>query len=288
MNHRLNKILYIYLFVITILFSPVSAVTYILYTANINGAIQNCNCGHTPLGGLDRLRSYMDDFRKNHSQTIAIDGGDFFNSYPFPELNTAMLHAIPLMNFDIMVPGENVFFESDTFVNNFLLKNNQHILISNLKNSGKSHKLFETKDSKIYIWSFLSKELVKYANKPENLIFGDLQIGKGRLSNNADFHVLVYHGIMSDLNLLLEKYPQIDLVLAAHDQAKGTIEIAGRKIVSTGRDGEVIAIIRLNREADGYEVQIEYQEIGLSLPADPKIGELIVEYKNKLVSGNTP
>ena len=92
---------------------------------------------------------------------------------------------------------------------------------------------------------------------------------------------------MSDLNILLEKYPQIDLVLAAHDQVKGTIEIAGRKIVGTGRDGEVIAIIVLDEKVDGYDVQIEYQEIGLSFSADPQIGELIVEYKNKLVSGNT-
>jgi len=66
------------------------------------------------------LKSFIDDFRKNHSQTFVIDGGDFFNSYPFPELNTAMLNAIPHMNYDIMLPGENVFYESEKFINEYL------------------------------------------------------------------------------------------------------------------------------------------------------------------------
>ena len=198
-----------------------------------------------------------------------------------------MLNAIPYIDYDCMLPGENVFFESKKFVNDYLKKNNQRILISNLKNTRKSHKLFETIDSKIYIWSYLSRELVGYGNKPDDIILDEPLIGNDQLSDNAGFHVLVYHGIMSDLKILLEKYPQIDLVLAAHDQEKGTIEIAGRKIVCTGRDGEVIAIVALDKKTDGYDVKIKYQEIGLSLPADPKIGELIVEYKNKLVSGNT-
>ena len=287
MNHRLNNILFIYLFIFALLFSPVSAATYILYTANINGSIQNCNCGRNPLGGLDRLKSFIDDFKKNHSQTFMIDGGDFFNSYPFLELNTAMLNAIPQMNYDVMLPGENVFFESEKFVNEYFKKNNQRILISNLKNTGKSYKLLETIDSKIYIWSYLSRELAGSGNKPGNIMLDEPLNGIDQLSDNAGFHVFVYHGVMSELNILLEKYPQINLVLTAHDQVKGTIEIAGRKIVGTGRDGEVIAIIVLDKKADGYDVQIEYQEIGLSLPADPKIGELIDNYKNKLVSGNT-
>jgi len=232
------------------------------------------------------LKSFIDDFRKNHSQTFVIDGGDFFNSYPFPELNTAMLNAIPHMNYDIMLPGENVFYESEKFINEYLKKNNQRILISNLKNTGKSHKLFETIDSKIYIWSYLSKKLVESGNKPNDIILYESLNGIDQVSDNAGFHVLAYHGIMSDLNILLEKYPQIDLVLLAHDQVKGTIEIAGRKIVGTGRDGEMIAIIVLDKKTNSYDVQIEYQEIGLSLSADPRIGELIVEYKKKIVTGN--
>ena len=61
---------------------------YILFTANINGNLENCNCSLNSAGGIGRITTLFSEFRKEYPNTIIIDGGDYFNSYSFNCLET--------------------------------------------------------------------------------------------------------------------------------------------------------------------------------------------------------
>ena len=281
----MTKRIYFYFFILLISLSSASGKAFLIYTANINGSIQNCNCGSNPLGGLDRLKSFIDEFKKNHLHTVVIDGGDYFNSYPFPELNSAMLSAIPLLNYDIMVPGENAFLEPGLFAKMLLSQNQDHILISNAKNNEVKYRLFHVQNVKIYLWSYLSPDILSYAENAEELVLDKFKIPAGITEKKGSVNVLIYHGAVNKLKDILSKNPEIDLVLAAHDQQKGTLEIAGKKVVCTGRDGEVAAIIEIDINSGVCSLQVDYHDINLELPADPDIDDLIVRYKSEITVG---
>jgi 2',3'-cyclic-nucleotide 2'-phosphodiesterase (5'-nucleotidase family) len=285
MSYRLGQRIYFCLFILLVSLSSASGKTYIIYTANINGSIQNCKCGSNPLGGLDRLKSFIDEFKKNHLHTVVIDGGDFFNSYPFPELNSAMLNAIPLLNYDIMVPGENAFLEPGLFAKILLSLNQDQMLISNAKNNEIKYRLFHKQNAKIYIWSYLSPDIFSCTEKAEELVLDELKIPAGLKEKNSSVYVLIYHGAVNNLKDLLKENPEIDLVLVAHDQQKGTLEIAGKKVVCTGRDGEVVVIIEIDNISGAYSIQVDYHDINLELPADPAIKDLIMQYKSEVMVG---
>ena len=231
------------------------------------------------------MKSFIDEFKNTHLHTVVIDGGDFFNSYPFPELNSAMLSAIPLLNYDIMVPGENAFLEPGLFAKILLPPNQDHVLISNAKDNEINYRLFHVQNVKIYIWSYLSPDIFSYTEKAEELVLEELKIPAGITEKNSSVYVLIYHGAVNKLKDILNENPEIDLVLAAHDQQKGTLEIAGKKVVCTGRDGEVAAIIEIDNISGVYSLQVDYHDINLELPADPGINDLIMQYKSEAMVG---
>ena len=105
MHANIMKII-IYLLFILIFYPGLKAdELYIIYTSNINGTIENCGCGSDPLGGIDRVKSFIDKFETENKNIYIIDGGDYFNSYPYPTLNDAMSNALFLINYDCIVPG---------------------------------------------------------------------------------------------------------------------------------------------------------------------------------------
>ena len=103
----------------------------ILYTANINATYKNCACGSNPLGGIDRIKTYIDDFRMNNTNTIVIDGGNFFNSYPFIELNNKVFKSLSLLNYNLLAPGIHLFFENNNLYDQYSKKYYNSLINSN-------------------------------------------------------------------------------------------------------------------------------------------------------------
>ena len=124
-----------------------------------------------------------------------------------------------------------------------------------------------------------------YTEKAEELVLEELKIPAGITEKNSSVYVLIYHGAVNKLQDILNENPEIDLVLAAHDQQKGVLEIAGKKVVCTGRDGEVAAIIEIDNISGAYSLQVDYHDINLELPADPGINDLIMQYKSEVMVG---
>ena len=70
------KQLILNLIIILLLHTGLKAdVFYLIYTSNVNGAIENCGCGSEPLGGLNRVNTVIKQFKQDHDNVFVVDGG---------------------------------------------------------------------------------------------------------------------------------------------------------------------------------------------------------------------
>jgi hypothetical protein len=254
---------------------------YLLYTANVSGTIENCACGSHPLGGMDRLKTFVDEFKKNHPGSILIDGGDFFNSYPFPELNKAMLNVLNHMDYDVLVPGEHEFTVNNVLLSAYFSQYGQKVLISNSGLTDRSFREFKTDRFLIKVYSYLDPGVFKFIPEPDTLKLSKTPFKVQAAESPDMMNILVFHGEKNVLQEILSRSPSVDLVLLAHMQNKGQSQIAGKMVIGVGRDGESVAVIRLFKEADDLHVEVDFQTIDLSLAADKDILPIIHNFKSK-------
>ena len=131
----------------------------ILYTANINAAYQDCDCGSNPLGGINRIKTYFDKFRAQNKNTLVIDGGNFFNSYQFIELNNNALESLSLLNYDLLTPGVHIFLEDKILYNKYSKKYFNQIVNSNSNLKLNNYKDFTVNGIKLRFFGFISQKL---------------------------------------------------------------------------------------------------------------------------------
>ena len=154
----------------------------ILFTANINGNLENCNCGANSSGGIGRIKTFFSEFRNQYPHTFIVDGGDYFNSYPFEKLNTAMLRALSFLDYDIMVPGDQEFIEGMGFFNNYKNQYKPKLLISNIHLDTNINLKFYVKDINIFFYAYLSNHAFDFIDKPGEINcfpFSDIRVRGG-------------------------------------------------------------------------------------------------------------
>ena len=164
----------------------------IIYTANINATYENCACGSNPLGGIDRLQTYIDDFRLNNPNSLVIDGGNFFNSYPFIELNNKALESLSILKYDLLAVGVHLFSENKSLYNQLSIKYKDNIICSNSNLNLNKYKDLIIDNTKVRIFSYISPDLFKYSTQPEWLtLHRDLEHEK---YIKDGINILVYNG----------------------------------------------------------------------------------------------
>jgi len=270
------------LLIILIFFSEVySNNIHIIYTANINAALENCNCGNNPLGGVDRIKSFVDTYKKHNPNTILIDGGNFFNSYAYEELNNAMLRVIPILKYDMIVPGSHLFLEEKSFYDQYVIKFKNILLCSYGIPDFKDFHLIKLNKVNLKFYYFIDPGIFKYSKKPEWLEL------KSNLNNNSiskkDINILIFHGYLESAEKFLKDHPAFDPVLLSHDQRKDIWKINDTKIIGCGHDAESIAIIEIN-DKKSKEVNIEFKSMDKNIASDPEIMKLISRIKLDLDS----
>ena len=253
----------------------------ILFTANINGTLQNCDCGGEPLGGIGRIKTFIDDYRDKHPNTIVIDGGDYFNSYPFIELDTAMLKSLQLINYDIFVPGDQEFVEGKEFFSSIEASLGKRLFISNsnLKNNGE--RSFKFGESVVHIFSFLSPDAFIFINPIKKLKLSPFSALKK--SKLHDLNIVVFHGRYADAERIVKDNIWIDLILLAHDQFEEVNKVSNTLIIGSGRNSEFITVIKGLREADTWKYDINKEKIKESIKEDENIVAIIQEYQKKVM-----
>lgn len=253
---------------------------YIIYTSNVNGSIENCGCGSDPLGGLNRVKSVIEKFKEEHENVLVVDGGDFFNSYPYPSLNDAMYKALRLINYDCVVPGDQEMVEGSEFFSTYISELKQKVVLSN---SGIEYQQVFEKSfgiNHLMVYGYLSPDVFDFIEKPEDLKLSIFMGEKPHKAENNLFRIAVIHGYLSNAEQFAIENSNINLILLAHDQRKGIWDKNGVIIVGNGKDSEYISVIKVTN-SDKWDLSVDQKKISEKIPEDKDIYNLIREYKSK-------
>ena len=78
----------------------------ILFTNSANGAIENCYCPNTRLGGLEKRAQFIATYRQRNPDVLVIDDGDNFIEYLNRGFDKVIIAAFGLMNYDVINLGD--------------------------------------------------------------------------------------------------------------------------------------------------------------------------------------
>jgi 2',3'-cyclic-nucleotide 2'-phosphodiesterase (5'-nucleotidase family) len=270
------------LFMLLMIFSPLFAqndTLYVLFTANINGALENCDCGKEPLGGVGRIKTFIDQWKEQYPNTIAIDGGDYYNSYPHIELNTAMARAQKMLDYDILLSGDQAFIEGKSFYSDVMNYQNSRLLISNMKGEVKRTYSFKRGQTEIEVGSYLSEAAFEFITKPEFITLLDFnRTFKNSETTDQTLRIMVLHGFAEEAQEIAQNFPWIDLILLAHSQERNLENSYGTSIISVGKGGEYVGVITVLAKQVQWEISVEFRKINEKIPVDPQIQTIIDEY----------
>ena len=253
---------------------------YILYTSNTNGMIENCGCGADPLGGIARVKSFIDQFREKYRHVFVLDGGDYFNSYPFPELNEAMYSALLLSQYDCIVPGDQAFVEGDEFFSKYVSALGDKLILTNTNSGFDSEMIKKYGSYQIKIYGYLSPYIFDFIKKPQNPKLINFVDAKPEPQENKDFQIAVIHGYLSNAEQFAVENSSVKLILLSHDQRQGIWEKNQATIIGNGKDSEYISVIKLT-PGSTWKISVEQHKIHQDLPEDAQIVNVIEQYKNK-------
>jgi len=248
-----------------------SASLEILYIANTNALLENCHCGNPSLGGLARIATVVKEERKNNPALILIEGGDFFNTYPFKEINKTVLYIYNQIKPDIIVLGENEFIDGISLIKPFLQKNINKIISSNYKIDNLNTKKYIRKSNIVFL-SYLDRWMFLNGND-DNIAFNDKRFKTLYDKNANSFIIVIYHGLYENVQNFVSLYPEIDIILSAHSAAGQVSRIGNTVIIGSGSDGEYINKILLDDSGNA-----ETQLIPVSI--DIKQDETAMKYIN--------
>jgi len=244
----------------------------LLYTANINATYKHCNCGSNPLGGINRIKTYIDDFHSKNNNTLLIDGGNFFNSYSFKELNNSAFISLSMLNYDLLTPGFHIFLENRDLYNKYKKKYFKQIVNSNSNLNLNKFKDYKINDIKFRFFGFVSPNLFKYTKKPDWLKLSNQIHDLDYLEDGLN--ILVYNGYLSDAQIFLKSYNKFDALLLSSDQQTGTWQSGNTIIIGGGHDAESIALVEISVSGKSKEFKVSYIEMDSSIQSNKSIMQL--------------
>lgn len=251
---------------------------HIIFTANVNGILEDCRCGNEPLGGLARVKTFVTEFRQQHPNTLLIDGGDFLNPYTYPDLNNAMSDFMQYLDYDIITAGDQEFIEGYDFFQKHLQRYQKIFLASNC-NFGRSIIQRTVNDIPVTVVSFLSPKCFTFIRKPKQLVIDSLLTGISGMPGKG-LRILLYHGETKDIVKRLPQISCIDLVLSGHVQRLDSWQENGICFVGGGLDTEVIMIVKATGVSGNWEFEVTSREMDASVMEDHDLKSLIGEYKS--------
>ena len=228
----------------------------LLYTANVNATYKNCDCGPNPLGGIDRLKTYIDDFRNKNKDVLLIDGGNFFNSYSFPELNKKALESLSMLKFDLFSLGFHIFIEEKELYNNFSKNYYNKIINSNSSLNLKNYRDFSINNATIRFCGFISPKLFKYTKQPDWLKLNTKINNIEYLKNGIN--IIIYNGYLEDLQDFLKENSEFDVLFLSTDQQIGKWKVGNTTVIGGGHDAESIALVEISVIDNNLEFDVQY------------------------------
>ncbi len=214
--------------------------------------------------------SLIENKRQQNPYLLVVDGGDFFNSYSYPDLNHAVLELYQRLRPDLAALGDQELIEGLSFLKKNALFFNKYVISSNtVLPEIKTHKDFLLdKNTHLHFLSWLDASAFDIIKRPKFLKFSQSLFE--RLYEQRDknqLQIVLFHGAVSAVKRFITVYPGIDIILLAHAQSNMK-EIKKRPyIIGGGADGEYIKDIFITRS--GIKIQIDVQDIPVPMSVKP-------------------
>ena len=260
----------------------------IIYLANLNGNTVNCECGNPSLGGLPQIATILKQKRTENPKCIFIDGGDFLNTYPFRDLNATVLKIYETISPDIICLGDQEFIESDQFSQMLINGLQEKLITSNYylepipPEKRKSYLQMDINQQRICLLSYLSSEAFSVHNYPDMIQFDDKTFHETyEQYKSENFLIVLFHGPFQALKNLINKYPDIDLVLLAHEQSYISETDISPAIIGGGVDGEMLMEIKVFGTDHKFRYDISRIQVRKDIEQDPEISAIIKTSENK-------
>jgi 5'-nucleotidase/UDP-sugar diphosphatase len=264
---------------------------YILHTNNTNGALENCYCPDHPFGAIEKRSVFINNFIREHPNTIVVDAGDFFSVTHRPFLDSLIIDAYTSLPYDAILVGDQELSRNN--LNQHAKKLNKPLLAANLLNhidlGIKSHIIINRGNYKIGIVGIINpkvfrfypqeiKDSIKLEN-PEESISAFIN----EFSDSLDLIIALTHqGHDNDVSLA-ESITGLDIIVGSHTQTKldsGDV-VNGSLVVQAGKEGYYIGIVEVqfDKEKNIKTKSARIETMTLGMPDDPYIMKLINAYE---------
>jgi 2',3'-cyclic-nucleotide 2'-phosphodiesterase (5'-nucleotidase family) len=209
---------------------------------------------------------------------MLVDGGDFFNSYPFPALDEAMLRVLQKMSYNVIMPGDQAFIEGEGFYRKLISAGGSSLLISNdasAKNKSIQTHIGPYQIETTALFSAAAFQFIKQPAFLKLLPIADFSISR---QDKNSLRIVVIHGTLAEARQFAEKNSDINIIFLAHEQEKGLWDQNGVMIVANGKDSEYISSVKIKHDS-AWQAQVEYVKISEALPEAEDILDIIDQFK---------
>ncbi len=252
----------------------------IIFTANINAALDDCGCSDSTVGGLNRVKTVVDDLRQQYPGAILLDGGDMLASYSQPELNRTVLNLLPDFQYDGMAVGDQELVEGWEFFKQAVAQ--LPLRLHNL-----------TQASGVVLPGLQRTVTIRgmpvlFITSPRAFDFiepGKLQMTPiEKVAQQPLPPVVVLHGDVAEARLLARAPKPPVVVLVGHDQQFGVFRERGTTIVAMGSEGEHVAVVQIFNVAE-RNVQVAFIPVDRQVIPDAAVNQVIEQFYQK-INGN--
>ncbi|NOX35986.1 MAG: hypothetical protein GXO78_00460 [Calditrichaeota bacterium] len=269
-----------------------SPALFIYYTANLNAALDDCQCGDENVGGLTRVATVLKHAREQHEPLLILDAGDFFNSYAQSLMHLYLLRMMARLPYTALNVGDQELVESLAFLQDAkkLFPERLPFLSTNL-HLGKDPVpwlpmkklsfpriqvfLFALVDSRAF--EFIAAEPVQ-VDAPEQRLRRWLKHPK----SGHDFYLVLFHGTWQHARQLVQRFPEIDLIILGHNQQRRTEKVGQTLLVEPGTEGQWVGAIRVIPKEGTWQLEHRFIPVTREIAEDPRIKELALEFYRKL------
>ncbi|MFH1096967.1 MAG: metallophosphatase [Candidatus Desantisbacteria bacterium] len=104
----------------------------IVYTGNTDGYLKSCNCPDNPFGGLAKRATCLKKLRKEKSNLVVVDSGDFFPKDPYELQAKYCLKIMKLLKYDAIMIGDQEFILGSDFIKQHIEKAGLPFIATNM------------------------------------------------------------------------------------------------------------------------------------------------------------
>jgi 2',3'-cyclic-nucleotide 2'-phosphodiesterase (5'-nucleotidase family) len=242
---------------------PKETTLTILYTGRGNGALTGCDCPDGLPGGLARRATIFDSVRQAVPHTLAVDAGDFLNTYSDRARNAAILTVLPRLGYDAVNVGDQEFIEGREWLQTHY--GQLPLLSANILDGATRRpmvppvRLIHISSIRIAIIGISARssfELVSLDSlsgltvaAPESSLAAEI----GRVRKNTGLVVVLSQLGWEQDTVLARQVPGIDLVIGGHrgPVVREPYRVDRTLVVQTGERGEEIGVLTLTLDRSG-------------------------------------